>query len=185
MTIILDKALTILQKPGVILTPTETLVGISCSALSETQISRIYKIKKRPDSKSFIVLTDSVAMIEKFVSEINCLQKEYLNNAHPTTVILYKIKGLPKILLAKDGSLAFRITKHPDLKKLIKKLGAPLVSTSANLSGKKSPTELKEVDPLILDQVDYILNLQNINQSNSKPSRIVKIIGNSVDIIRK
>ena len=185
MNPVLEKALTILQKPGVILTPTETVIGLSCSALSESQISRIYKIKNRPSSKAFIVLVDSISMIEQFISEINEMQKEYLNSNEPTTLILNNIKGLPKNLIAEDGSLAFRITQHPELKKLITHLGTPLVSTSANLSGEPTAKKIKEVDPLILDQVDYSLDLQSNYKSTSKPSRIVKIIGEKVDIIRK
>ena len=181
----LEKALTILQKPGVILTPTETVIGLSCSALSENQISRIYKIKNRPSSKAFIVLVDSISMVEQYIKEISELQKEHLKSNEPTTVILNNIKGLPKNLIAEDGSLAFRITKHPELKKLISQLGGPLVSTSANLSGQPTASTLKEVDPVILDQVDYSLNLQSNYKSSSKPSRIVKIIGDKVDIIRK
>jgi L-threonylcarbamoyladenylate synthase len=185
MTKILQEALIILRKPGIILTPTETIVGISCSALSETQISRIYQIKKRPSSKSFIVLVDSMHMIEKFVSKINALQKKYLNSERPTTVIFNNSKGLPPALLAPDGTLAFRITKHPELKKLINQLGVPIVSTSANLNGESSALTLKEVDPLILDQVDYSLNLQPNPTINSSPSRIVKIIDEEVEIIRE
>jgi L-threonylcarbamoyladenylate synthase len=185
MTRILKEALIILRKPGVILTPTETIIGISCSALAEKQIARIYKIKKRPSSKAFIVLVDSMNMLEKFVSKINALQKKYLNSERPTTVILNNTKGLPMSLLASDGTLAFRITKHPELKQLINQLGVPLVSTSANVSGECSALTLKDVDSVILDQVDYSLNLQSNSTINSSPSRIVKIIEEEVEIIRE
>ena len=185
MNLELNQALHILQKPGVILTPTETVIGISCSALSKKQISRIYKIKNRPDSKAFIVLVDSISMVEHYIKGISQLQKEYLNSEEPTTVILNDIIGLPKNLIAEDGSLAFRITKHPELKQLINQLGEPIVSTSANLSGQPTAISLKEVDPVILDQVDYSLNLQSNYVPSSKPSRIVKIVGNRVDVIRK
>ncbi len=181
----LNQALYTLQKPGVILTPTETVIGISCSALSERQISRIYKIKNRPNSKAFIVLVDSISMLEHYTKRISQLQKEYLNSAEPTTVILNGITGLPKNLIAEDGSLAFRITKHPELRQLLSHLGKPIVSTSANLSGQPTANSLEEVDPVILDQIDYSLNLQSNYLPSSKPSRIVKIVGNRVDVIRE
>jgi L-threonylcarbamoyladenylate synthase len=181
----IKKALSILNKPGVILTPTETIVGLSCSALSESQIHRIYKIKNRSDSKTFIVLVDSILMIYKFVNTISDLQKEYLNASEPTTVILNNIKGLPPSLVSEDGTLAFRITKHPELKILISHLGIPLVSTSANLSGESAPKKLEDVDPVILDQIDYSLNLHSNYNISSKPSKIVMVKGNKVDIIRK
>lgn len=178
------KALNVLNKPGVIVTPTETVIGISCSALAEDQIDRIYQIKQRPNSKAFIVLVDSIKMIKDYSEEIGELEIEYLTSERPTTVILKKIKKLPINLIAKDGSLAFRITKHPDLKRMITELKVPIVSTSANISGNPTALLLKDVDKSILEAVDYSLNLQSNYKPSSQPSRIVKIQDSEVEIIR-
>ena len=180
----LKTACEILKLPGVIVTPTETVMGISCAALSKEQINRVYEIKKRPGSKALIVLVDSVDMIKKYVKNISELELSYLNAEIATTVILHDLKNLPENLVAQDGSLAFRITKHPELTKLITQLGFPIVSTSANISGESTALTSKEVNPLILEAVDYILNLQSNFKPSSKPSRIVKIKGSEVEIIR-
>ncbi len=180
----LGKALETLNKPGVILAPTETVYGISCSAFEESQIERIYNIKQRPKNKSFIVLVDSEKMIEQFVNRLSPSEKELLNDIHPTTVILSDVKNLPKSLMAEDGSLAFRITQHPEIKKLISMFGSPIISTSANITGKPTAISLKDVDPCILEAVDYTLDLQSEFKPSSIPSRIVKITDGNVEIIR-
>ncbi len=177
-------ALDILEKEGVILTPTETVVGISCSAKASKQIERIFKIKQRSSLKAFIVLVDSVEMIKNYSKNISKKEIAFLISKEPTTVILNNITNLPKNLIAKDGTLAFRITKHPELKKIITKLAHPLVSTSANISGEKAPLFIKEVNKSILEAVDYSLILQSNYKPSSKPSRIVKVKGSEVEIIR-
>lgn len=180
----LHKAITTLRKPGVIATPTETVWGLSCSALSEAQIERIAKIKNRNPNKSFIVLVNSEEMASKYIGALNKVQKAHLNNNRPTTVVFPKIIGLPKILLAADKSLAFRITQHPELKSLITQLGHPIVSTSANLNGEPAAKTAKELHPSILEAVDYTLNLNSNFKPTAIPSKIVKIDGESVEIIR-
>jgi len=180
----MEKALETLKNSGVIVTPTETVLGISCSALDSDIIERVYKIKNRPSSKALIVLVDSLEMITQYVPNIGDTETSYLNAERPTTVILSNIKGLPNNLIADDGSLAFRITKRPELLEIISKLGFPIVSTSANLSGEPTAKNIKELSPVILEQVDYVLDLQSSYQSSSKPSRIVKIEGDEVNIIR-
>ena len=180
----IKEALNYLKSPGVIAVPTETLWGLSCSALAKEQIERIYQIKNRPTNKSFIVLVDSIKMLKKYVGEISDDQKRFLLADRPTTVIFPNIKGLPALLLANDKSLAFRITKHPQIKRLITEFGSPIVSTSANLSGEPAAQTFEELSATILEAVDYTLNLHSDYKPTSTPSRIVKIVGNDVEIIR-
>jgi L-threonylcarbamoyladenylate synthase len=123
-------------------------------------------------------------MVQKHVKNLTLLQKKHLKNAEPTTVILNDIQNLPNSILAKDQTLAFRIVKHPLIVELIKKLGQPIVSTSANLSGESSARKFEELSPSILDRVDYTLNLPSSFTPTFKPSKIVKIIGEKVEIIR-
>lgn len=180
----MKEALKHLKTPGVIAIPTETVWGLSCSALAPEQIERIYTIKNRPSDKSFITLVDSVKMLEEYVGRISQKQKSFLLSTKPTTVIFQKIKRLPNILLAPDKSLGFRITKHPQIKCLIRDFGSPIVSTSANLSGEPAAQTFTELSPTILAAVDYTLNLHTDYKPTLAPSRIVKIVGNEVKIIR-
>ncbi len=88
--------------------------------------------------------------------------------------------------IASDGSAAIRITKDEFCKKLIYKLGKPLISTSANISGEVSPANFGKIDGEILKQVDYIVGLRQHEKTKSQASSIIKLKNNGeVSIIRK
>ena len=74
----------------------------------------------------------------------------------------------------RDSSIGFRIVNQEFCGKLIEKLGKPIVSTSANISGQTTAHNLKEINTNILKQVDYVVNLPNTNSSNIASS-IIKI----------
>lgn len=180
----LSLAIQHLKKGNIIACPTETIWGLSCLASNEQSVSRMFEIKNRPPNKSLIVLVNNIKMVQQYVKNLTPLQKKHLENTEPTTVILNEIQNLPNSILAKDQTLAFRIVKHPLIVELIKNLGQPIISTSANLSGELSARKLEELSQVILDRVDYTLNLPSSFTPTFKPSKIVKIIGERVEIIR-
>ena len=92
----------------------------------------------------------------------------------PTTIIYNNSKNISDLLLGDNRSIGLRITSNKFCQKLITKLGRPLVSTSANISGKKATSSFKEIDTKILKEVDYVVNLQSDNDSNMASS-IIKI----------
>ncbi len=70
--------------------------------------------------------------------------------------------------------MAIRIAQDEFCQKLIKKFGKPIVSTSANISGRPTPSTFKEIDQSILGEVDYVVNLYQ-DKINDSPSKIIKI----------
>ena len=179
------RAVETIKNGGIILYPTETVIGLGCLATNKFAIEKLNKIKSRPKDKSFIVLVNSLKMILNFCPKINQKEVDLLNQSIPTTVIVNKVKNLPKKLLFKDGSLAFRITKHPVINSLIRSINQPIVSTSANISGEPTIKSLKNVNPVVLEQVDYTLNLQSDFISTQQPSQIVKVVNGVIIYIRR
>lgn len=151
----MEKALETLKKGGVILYPTDTIWGIGCNALNEKAIERIYEIKKRETNKSLIILVESEKRLMDLVDVPEMAWELIDLSEKPITLIYDSPRGLPSSLLAPDGSIGIRLVHKPYLKKLISKLGAPLVSTSANLSGDKSPLRFSDISEEILSSVDY------------------------------
>jgi L-threonylcarbamoyladenylate synthase len=87
-------------------------------------------------------------------------------------------------VIALDTTVAIRIVQDDFCRKLIKKFGKPIVSTSANVSGNSTPISFKEIEPVILESVDYVVNLHQ-NRINKKSSRIIKLEGDgSIKTIR-
>lgn len=169
-------ALECLKKGGIILYPTDTIWGIGCDARNNEAVKRIYELKKRADSKSMLVLVNNEAALERITEDIPDVAWELLEAAvNPLTVIYDNAKGVAPDLISQDGSLGVRITKEKFSNELCKRFGAPVVSTSANVSGDKSPENFSSISPVIKEGVDYIVNYRRDDNSSSKPSNIIKL----------
>lgn len=179
-------ALDTLKKGGIILYPTDTVWGIGCDARNAEAVKKIFELKRRADSKSMIVLVPNEASLERIVDEVPDVAYELMEAAvNPLTVIYDGAHGVAKELIADDGSLGIRITKDIFSGELTKRLGAPLVSTSANISGEKTPQCFKEISDEILKGVDYIVKFRQDEEGVHSPSNIIKLgKGGLVKIIR-
>lgn len=180
------EAYAVLKKGGLILYPTDTVWGVGCDATNAAAVSKIYALKQREESKSLICLVSDFKMLNQYIENIPEVAYDILTfAAKPTTIIYDNPIRVAENLVAEDDTLAVRVTQDDFCKTLIKKLGRPLVSTSANLSGTKTPLWFKEIDPVILNGVDYIVNLQR-NKKSDAPSAIIRLKNNGqVEIIRK
>ena len=175
-----------LKSGGTILYPTDTVWGIGCDATNDEACKKILEIKKRPDHKSFILLVDNFAMLERYITDFQEVCYDLVDLAtQPLTIIYPNAKGLAPSILAEDGSVGIRITEDPTCLKLIRGLKKPLVSTSANLSGEPNVSYFEEISEEIKTNVDVIVKL-NLEKKMSRPSQIIKIgLNGSVDILRK
>ena len=182
----INKAKEIVLNGGVILYPTDTIWGIGCSAIIESAIKKIFRIKRRDDNKLLISLVSSVEMLERYVERVPECVLNYLYDESPTTIIYPKVSGFNQILYGKNESIALRLVKDNFCKALIDQINAPLISTSANISGNPFPKKFKEIDKKIINGVDYVVNFNDSNLEKSKPSRIIKILLNGqIEIIRE
>ena len=170
-----ENAIKILESGGAIIYPTDTIWGLGCDATSQTAVKKIYKIKNRSESKSLIILVDGMEMLKKYVNAVPTEIEKFLRNASkPTTVIYCNPTGLAPNVIAADDTVAIRIVQSDFCKALIQAFGKPIVSTSANFSNQPSPSSFDEIDPLLLKQVDYIVNLPATEAKNSA-SQIIKL----------
>jgi len=183
----IKKALDVLKSGGIIIYPTDTIWGIGCDATNEAAVDRIYKIKKRDDSKSMLVLMENPALLDRYVNEVPEIAWDLVEVATtPLTVIYSNAKNLAKNLIADDGSIGIRFTKEAFTTQLLQRFRRPLVSTSANISGEKSPAFFNEISEEIKKQVDYVVEYRQDDLTPSTPSSIIKLgPGGQIDIIRK
>jgi L-threonylcarbamoyladenylate synthase len=182
----IENALLILKKGGLILYPTDTVWGIGCDATNPDAVDKVFKLKQRSDEKSLICLVHDFKMLNEYVENVPEVAYDILKYAKkPTTIIYDDPIRVAENIIAEDNSLAIRVTKDEFCKKLIQRFRRPLVSTSANISGEKTPQSYAEIDPLILDGVDYVVNLHHEKKSG-KPSAIIKLKNDgSVKVIRQ
>ena len=193
----LQAALRVLRNGGIIAYPTDTVWGIGCDATNVEAVKRIYALKQREDSKSMLVLLDSTAKLPYYIGEIPDTAWQLLdccNDANdendemmkPLTIIYPNARNMAPNLIAEDGSIGIRITNEPFSKALCAQLKHPIVSTSANISGQPAAHFYKEIDPAILEGVDYVCRFRRDDDCPAEPSSIIKINSdNSFRIIRE
>ncbi len=176
----------ILRKGGVILYPTDTIWGIGCDATNPAAIDRIFEIKKRRLSKSLLILLDEPEKLSLYTEHIPVIAWDLINRTStPTTFIYPHIKNLPSNLVASDGSIGIRITSNEFCRKVISLLGRPIVSTSANISGKPTPTHFWEISDEIKNRMDYIVDPSLGTVQNMKPSTIIRFTDDySFEVLR-
>ncbi len=171
----IKEALRVLNNNGTLIYPTDTIYGLGCDATNQPAVEKIYKIKNRSESKSLIILVDGMDMLDQCVDSVPEVIINFLKSAiKPTTVIYSHPKGLAPNVIASDDTVAIRIVQNDFCKALIHSFGKPIVSTSANLSNQPSPSSFNEIDPLLLKQADYIVNLPVAETKNSA-SQIIKL----------
>jgi len=171
----LKKALQILENQNILLYPTDTVWGLGCDATNELAVDKIFKIKRRKDSKSLIVLVSSVEMLHQYVHDVHKNALNFISNTEKPTTVIYKHPvGLAKNVVSSDDSVAIRIVQHDFCKALISDFGKPIVSTSANISGEPTPKSFRQISEAILNAVDFAVHLFR-SEVNTKASTIVRI----------
>jgi L-threonylcarbamoyladenylate synthase len=181
-----QNSLQVLRNGGIILYPTDTVWGIGCDATNEEAVQKIYALKKRSDSKSMIVLVAEERDILQYVaapdlSVFNFLQQQL----RPTTVIFEGAIGFAENLIAGDGSIAIRIVRDKFCRHLVKRLGKPVVSTSANISGQPTPQTFREIGEEIKAGVDHIVQWRQDDNAPAQPSQIIKWENGAAVYLRK
>lgn len=183
----IKKACEVLKSGGVILYPTDTVWGIGCDATNEEAVKRVYEIKQRSDSKSMLVLIENPAKLQQYLTEVPDIAWDLIElTEKPLTIIYDGAKNLAPNLLADDGSIGIRVTDELFSRELCRQFRKPIVSTSANISGRPSPSKFSQIEKEIKEQVDYVVTFRQKENTNAQPSGIVKLNKNgTIKVIRK
>jgi L-threonylcarbamoyladenylate synthase len=181
---ILNQSIEALLNSQVILYPTDTVWGLGCDATNIDAVAKIFKLKNRVESKSLVVLVSSMEMLRTYVGAVPRKAIDIISTTKkPTTIIYSNPKGLAANAIASDNTIAIRIPIHDYCLEIINKLGKPIISTSANISGESTPKSFSEISLPILEGVDYVVNLEQ-DIITDKSSTILKLVGNDIEVIR-
>lgn len=195
---IIAEALEVLKKGGVILYPTDTVWGLGCDATDPEAVEKIYRIKNRPDSKSLVLLASDLDMVARYVKEIPEMAVQLVEvNDRPMTIIypdaIAAAAGEPADrhclahnVVAEDGTVGIRIPMMDFCVELVRRLGRPIVSTSANISGESTPKKWSEISAAVKDAVDYTVDPSLESGATGQSSSIIKVgLDSTIQIIRK
>lgn len=173
-------------KDKTFLYPTDTTFGLGCDATNVEAIKKIHKIKNRSDAQTFVILVESVGRLQSIV-DVPDLAWDIIDlSEKPVTLVYDNPKGLPKELVAADNTIAIRLINDLFCKKLISRINAPIVSTSANLSGEPSPKDFQSISQKIKEEVDFIFPECEDFIPHFKASSIIKLSADGrVKVIRE
>jgi len=177
----LKEIFTALKKGAVLVFPTDTVYGLICDAANKKAVEKIFKVKKREKTKPLGIFVKSVNDINKFAI-LGKDQSVIFKDNKITGILKTRKKNLSK-LVYKKNTIGIRIPKYKLLNTILDKFNRPLAQTSANISGKPATTKIKYIlrqfkneDVLIVDVGDLPKN---------KPSSIIDLTDNNINIIRK
>ena len=179
-----EKGIKILREGGVIAFPTDTVYGLGADAFNPEAVERIYEIKNRPEYMSFPLLIADISQLTTVAEPPSEIAWLLARRFWPggLTLVLPKMVSLP-LYLAKGSTVGVRIPNHPICLTLIKRLGRPIIGTSANQSGKASSLTAYEVKQQLGDEVDLIIDGGKCPGGNE--STIVDVTGEVPVILRQ
>ena len=170
------QAVQVLRQGGLILYPTDTFWGIGCDATNEDAVRRVFRLKNRDDSKALICLVDSANRMQMYSRGIPDVAWDLVEYSEkPLTLILDGAVNLAPSLVAADGSVGIRVTSENISKELCFRFQKAIVSTSANISGRPSPARFMDIEPEVINGVDYVMRSRQNDTKPSSPSRIVRL----------
>jgi L-threonylcarbamoyladenylate synthase len=180
--------------------PTDTIMGLGCLADNEKAVRKVYRKKERPPGRPLLILIKSYCMLHS-LAYVSGKQDRYIRSiwpkttrdAHnfskqyrkkPTTFILGSRGKLPGIVSGGQNSLAVRMPRNEFLIKILKKVDAPLISTSLNKHRQKPPKGYKNLENYFKIKPDLIILPPVLPEY--KPSSIIDIRDiNNIKVLRK
>ena len=128
----------IVHAGGVVAYPTEAVWGLGCNPFNETAVRRLLALKNRPVGKGLILIADSIDVFEPLLEDITTAQRRKLEVTWPgpNTWLVPHGNLLPSWIVGGFATVAIRVSAHPIARDLCHAVGGPIVSTSANPSGK-------------------------------------------------
>jgi L-threonylcarbamoyladenylate synthase len=155
-----DEAVRVLRGGGLVAYPTDTVYGLGASMSSAEAVERVFAVKARPRQMALPLLVGSVAQIEALAEHVSgtarCLIEAFFPGA--ITLVMPASGLVPEYLRTREGTIALRIPNHAVPRAIIQGLGAAIVGTSANLSGRPNPLTAEEVLSQLGPNVDMVID---------------------------
>ena len=181
------EAVRTLRSGSVILHATDTVWGLACDATNPEAVAKLRAIKGRDNVSPILVLASDESMILKHAEEVPDAAWELYDCAdRPTTIVLPNGKGVDPSILGEGNSIAIRRIEEPWCEFVIKGLGNPVASSSANLTGEPTPNSFNSIAPSITVGVDFVSSHRKSEVLSSPPSFMVAFDENGrFNILRK
>jgi L-threonylcarbamoyladenylate synthase len=182
---IVQKGIEIIKKGGIVAYPTDTIYGLGADTFNKKAVERVYTVKNRPREMALPVLLASIEQIKDVARDIPDIAWQLAREFMPggLTLVLYKSPKISDIITAGGDTIAVRVPGHAIPIALIEGAGAPIVGTSANLTGKPNPLTALDVKTQLGDKVDLIIDGGRVPMG--KESTIIDCTGQVPALLRE
>ena len=156
----IKEGISVLRNGGIIAFPTDTVYGLGASSRIPKAIEGIYRVKERPYDMALPLLLADENQIDDVARSVPPVARDLIRSFLPgaLTIVLYRSEAIPDVVTAGGPTVAVRIPDHPVPRALAGGLGAPIVGTSANISGQPSPITADEVTSQLGDRLDLVID---------------------------
>lgn len=172
-----------LKQGGVIAYPTDTTYGIGCDIFNKKGVKNIYQIKKRDPRKPFSFICADLSDVANYAQVSNFafkIMKRHLPG--PYTFVLEATRIVPDSLTTKQKTVGIRIPENPIALAIVRELGHPLVTTSANISGEDIYHDPLDIDETFGRMLDVVIDGGILR---GDPSSVVSLIGDRIEVLRE
>lgn len=168
----------IISNGGIIAYPTDTIYGLGCDPYNKDAVDRLNSVKRRPAGKHFILLAGRIEQVRPLLGASDSELEKISGCDQPTSWVIDAAAGTPDWLTADNGTLTVRITDDELVNRLCAALGHAVISTSANLSGKRHAETSFRLHQYFHHSIDKIIAADRPLQS--KASKIIRLCDNHV-----
>ena len=180
---LVSKVVNVLREGGVIAYPTDTTYGIGCSILNKKGIERIYLLKQREKKKPFSFICADLSEVARYARVSNYafkVLKRFLPG--PYTFVLEATSIVPDLLLTRQKTVGIRIPDNRICSAIVRELGHPIITTSANRSGDEPIGDPYAVEAELGNDLDLVIDGGVLS---ADVSSIVSLIGDVAIVLRK
>lgn len=179
----IEEIVNLLKDNGVIITPTDTLYAIACDALNPKAIEKVCRLKGiNPEKTNLSILCDDISMVSEYAKFDNYAFKLMKDNTPgPFTFLFRAASSLPRAFKGRKV-VGIRIPDNEAVRKIVKALEAPLLSTSIQFQDDDFGRNPDLIEEEYEDKVDLMIKGE---EGHLKPSAIIDCTGASPEILRE
>lgn len=179
---LVNRAVEVLKQGGVIAYPTDTVYGIGCDIFNRKGLKKIYQIKQRDPRKPFSFICSDLSEVANYAQVSNFafkILKRHLPG--PYTFVLEATRIVPDLLVTRQKTVGIRIPDHPIPLALVREVGHPLVTTSANLSEADTIEDPDDIDSVLGRQLDCVIDGGRLS---GDPSTVISLVNDQPEVLR-
>ena len=179
----INRIVDLLRQGGIIVYPTDTIYGLGCDIFNSKGIKRIFQVKQRDQRKPFSFICSDISDVANYCQVSNFAYKILKRHLPgPFTFVLDATRQVPDLLMTKQKTVGIRIPDNPIALAIVRELGHPLVTTSANTSGDDPVNDPVEIESRFGKSIDMVVD-GGVLMGDS--STVISLVDDNIEVIRE